>query len=265
MNGQEFRKLVKSKRVLLDGATGSNLFAAGMPRGVCPIGSNPGASLTARSSDSLPRKCDKRAVHLLQMSLQPVFRQLEPISGIQEDGHTFHGNTPESAAVVLGGMGADAVGMNCSAGPDRLLALAERMAAVSDVPVIVKPNAGLPVLRDGKTVYDMEPEQFAECMDSVLRAGVSIVGVRGISVKGMPVLLKGQRNQHRQTAGFLCCQQSRAAFLQTHHSNRQQSLCCRHAARGMPGEVDTGQPGGADRAADGVSVRRDGHFVCADL
>lgn len=94
----------------------------------------------------------------------------------REDGRTFHGNSPETAALILGKMGADAVGMNCSTGPDKLLPLVGRMVEISDVPVIVKPNAGLPVLKGGKTVYDMGAEEFAKYMGEVLLAGAAIVG-----------------------------------------------------------------------------------------
>ncbi len=93
-----------------------------------------------------------------------------------EDNKTMYGTTPEAAVVVLQSLGADAVGVNCSAGPDTMVSVIERMAAVAEIPVIAKPNAGLPSLVDGKTVYDMTPETFAAHMEKLVEAGASILG-----------------------------------------------------------------------------------------
>lgn len=276
MTKQEFKALTARKRVILDGATGSCLFTAGMPRGVCPeqwILENPevlirlqmdylnagtdilyaptfsgnriklaeyGLSeraeqmnheLTALSKEAI-RRIGRGGSAWVAADLTMTGQQLAPIGTMdfeelvdvykeqvrycveagadlfvietmmslqecraavlavketcdlpvmvtltfREDGRTFNGNSPETAAIVLGKMGVDAVGMNCSTGPDKLLALVERMAKVSEVPVIVKPNAGLPVLKDGKTVYDMDADSFAGHMEEVLRAGAAIVG-----------------------------------------------------------------------------------------
>lgn len=93
-----------------------------------------------------------------------------------EDGRTFYGTDPQTAMVVLEKMGADAVGANCSTGPDKMEELLKIMIKNAAVPVIAKPNAGLPVLKDGETTYDMEPEKFAEEMVKRIRDGVQIVG-----------------------------------------------------------------------------------------
>jgi len=93
-----------------------------------------------------------------------------------EDGKTMYGTTPKAAVVVLQSLGADAVGVNCSAGPDAMASIVEEMAQVAEVPVIAKPNAGLPKLIDGVTVYDMTPEQFAEHMEKLTEAGAGIIG-----------------------------------------------------------------------------------------
>ncbi|MCH5265458.1 MAG: homocysteine S-methyltransferase family protein [Lachnospiraceae bacterium] len=94
----------------------------------------------------------------------------------QEDGRTLYGTSPETAAVVLQAMGADAIGINCSTGPDKMLPAVQRMAEVLSVPIIVKPNAGLPALVDGVTCYDMGAEEFAEAMLPLVEAGASILG-----------------------------------------------------------------------------------------
>ncbi|MCR5283377.1 MAG: homocysteine S-methyltransferase family protein [Lachnospiraceae bacterium] len=93
------------------------------------------------------------------------------------DGRTLFGTDPKTAMVVLQSLGADAVGANCSTGPDKMAEVIREMKSVARVPVIAKPNAGLPKLDDnGKTIYDMGPEEFAEQMKLVLAAGATIVG-----------------------------------------------------------------------------------------
>lgn len=93
-----------------------------------------------------------------------------------EDGRTLFGTDPETAMIVLQSIGADGVGLNCSTGPDQMHQMVEQMRAVANVPIIVKPNAGLPVLENGKTVFHMGPEEFAVEMVKLLDKGVSIVG-----------------------------------------------------------------------------------------
>lgn len=93
-----------------------------------------------------------------------------------ENHKTMYGTTPEAAMVVLQSLGVDAVGVNCSAGPEMMVELIERMAAVAEVPVIAKPNAGMPELVEGKTVYLMTPEEFATHMEKLAEAGASVLG-----------------------------------------------------------------------------------------
>ncbi len=92
------------------------------------------------------------------------------------DGKTMYGTTPEAAVVVLQSLGADAVGVNCSAGPETLVSVIQRMTQVAEIPVIAKPNAGLPSLEDGKTVYNMTPQEFAHHMEKLVEAGAGILG-----------------------------------------------------------------------------------------
>lgn len=92
------------------------------------------------------------------------------------DGRTMYGTTPETAVTVLQSLGADAVGVNCSAGPDTLSSVVSRMYAVANVPIIAKPNAGLPKLIGGETVYEMTPDAFAGEMKKLVEAGAGIVG-----------------------------------------------------------------------------------------
>lgn len=93
-----------------------------------------------------------------------------------ETAHTLYGTEPETAMLVLQGLGADAVGVNCGAGPEKCLEIVRRMKSVANVPVIAKPNAGMPKLVNGETVYDQTPEMFAGEMKALVEAGAGILG-----------------------------------------------------------------------------------------
>lgn len=92
------------------------------------------------------------------------------------DGRTFLGTEPKTAAVVLTALGADAVGINCSLGPQALVPLVREMLAYTHLPVVVQPNAGLPRVVDGKTTYDITPAEFAACAEAFLEDGAAILG-----------------------------------------------------------------------------------------
>lgn len=93
-----------------------------------------------------------------------------------EDAKTMTGASPEAAVAILEGLGVDALGINCSLAPRQMRDIAARMIACASVPVIVKPNAGLPEERDGKTVYNLSAEDFAADMAEIADLGVSILG-----------------------------------------------------------------------------------------
>ncbi|TDB39494.1 MAG: hypothetical protein D9V44_00550 [Actinobacteria bacterium] len=86
------------------------------------------------------------------------------------------GTDPATAAVILEAAGASAVGMNCGLGPEQMLPLVEQMAAATALPIIVQPNAGLPKLVDGKTVFPGTPDELGEYAARFVDAGASIVG-----------------------------------------------------------------------------------------
>lgn len=95
----------------------------------------------------------------------------------KEDGVTLYGTDPKTAVIVLQSLGADAVGINCSAGPDTIRDFIEEMREYATVPLIVKPNAGLPTCdSDGNTIYDMDADTFASYMVELVEAGASILG-----------------------------------------------------------------------------------------
>ncbi|MCM1136390.1 MAG: homocysteine S-methyltransferase family protein [Clostridium sp.] len=95
----------------------------------------------------------------------------------ESDGRTLYGTDAVTAAVTLEKLGACAVGANCSTGPDKMAGLIEAIAGAVSIPVIAKPNAGMPSLNgQGETVYDMSAEIFAEEMIKLVEAGAGILG-----------------------------------------------------------------------------------------
>ena len=102
----------------------------------------------------------------------PVFASMT----FEANGHTLMGDTVVSATERLQAAGADVVGMNCSHGPETLLPLVKDMTSVATVPVLAQPNAGMPDFVDGKVVYPMTAQDFAQAVAPMLEAGVTIVG-----------------------------------------------------------------------------------------
>ena len=94
----------------------------------------------------------------------------------EADGRTFLGTSPEIAAASLDALGVDALGINCSLGPREIRPFAQRMLAVTNKPLIVQANAGLPRVENGQTVYDITPEDYAEAVGDIIADGAGIVG-----------------------------------------------------------------------------------------
>lgn len=94
----------------------------------------------------------------------------------QADGRTFVGTDPVTATLTLQGLGADAVGLNCSLGPKELSPLVTEILAVAKVPVVVQANAGLPEMVAGQTVYPISVAEYTSYVTEMLRQGVRIVG-----------------------------------------------------------------------------------------
>ncbi len=93
-----------------------------------------------------------------------------------EDSKLMTGASPAAMVALLEGMGADAIGVNCSLGPKALSGVVEEYLTYSSLPVILKPNAGLPRAQNGKTVYDVKPEEFADEVSELIKRGVRIAG-----------------------------------------------------------------------------------------
>lgn len=118
------------------------------------------------------QECRAAVIAIKEVSDLPIMVTLS----YNEDGRTLFGTPPETAVVVLQSLGVDAIGINCSTGPMEMVELVEKMAQYSTVPILAKPNAGLPELEDGKTVYKMTPQEFADAAVALVNAGASIVG-----------------------------------------------------------------------------------------
>lgn len=96
---------------------------------------------------------------------------------VEADGSIFSGGNAIEAAVSLEAAGADAVGINCSVGPDQLVSVVRSIKENVSIPVIAKPNAGMPTIDDrGNAVYSMNPEDFASYMKILIKNGASVVG-----------------------------------------------------------------------------------------
>lgn len=269
MTKAEFSELCRNV-VLLDGATGSNLMKAGMPRGVCTeawVAEHPQAILDLQRAyaqagsqivyaptfsanrHSLARHGLQDKVYEFNTKLVSLSRQvknvlvagdmtttgvpLEPLGTmkydelfgiyreqaqalcdggvdlivietmlgvdemsvaleavqsvcdlpvmctmtIQADGGLYFGGNCIDAVQTLQELGASAVGINCSLGPEQLVSVVRNMKQAAKVPLIVKPNAGMPVISDtGEAVYPMTPEEFAENMQTLVNAGADIIG-----------------------------------------------------------------------------------------
>ena len=95
----------------------------------------------------------------------------------ESDGRTLFGTDARTAAIVMESLGATAIGANCSTGPDKMAQIIADMASVTNIPIIAKPNAGLPVVtEDGSTEYDMACDVFVPEMEKLIKAGASIIG-----------------------------------------------------------------------------------------
>lgn len=121
-------------------------------------------------SDSLETKAALLAAK--ENSNLPVFVS----NAYGADGKLMTGATPAAMVAMLEGMGADAIGANCSVGPKQLQGVVDELLRVASVPVVVKPNAGLPKTDGAHTYYDVTAEAFAKEMQAFVKKGVRVVG-----------------------------------------------------------------------------------------
>lgn len=118
------------------------------------------------------QECRAAVLAIKELSKKPIMVSLT----YEDTGRTLFGTDPKTAVIVLQSLGVDVVGINCSTGPDKMVEQVKAMYEVSNIPILVKPNAGLPKLVDGKTVYDMKPQEFAEAVRALARSGARVFG-----------------------------------------------------------------------------------------
>ncbi|MGL4345123.1 MAG: homocysteine S-methyltransferase family protein, partial [Cellulosilyticaceae bacterium] len=102
----------------------------------------------------------------------PIFATMS----FEANGRTFFGTTLESMVLTLEALGVDALGINCSLGPKELMPLVEKLTSIASIPVMLQPNAGLPMIENGETVYNITEDEFAEYMAQFAKLGVSVLG-----------------------------------------------------------------------------------------
>ncbi len=93
-----------------------------------------------------------------------------------ERGKLLTGGDILSVVALLEGLGVDALGLNCGMGPEQMLPILQQIRACSSLPIIVKPNAGLPKQKDGNTYYDVVPERFAKALQEIVKHGACVIG-----------------------------------------------------------------------------------------
>lgn len=93
-----------------------------------------------------------------------------------ESGRLLTGGDVKSAVAMLEGLRVDAIGFNCGLGPKQMIPLVKELRECTSLPILVMPNAGLPESVDGKTVYNVSPDEFAQDMREIAKLGVSILG-----------------------------------------------------------------------------------------
>ncbi len=118
------------------------------------------------------QECRAALLAVKEMCDLPVMISLT----FNEKGRTLFGTDPKTAVIVLQSMGADAVGVNCSTGPDKMYGIVREMKEYAHIPILVKPNAGIPRLINGETVFPMGPEEFATEMKKIVALGANLVG-----------------------------------------------------------------------------------------
>ena len=121
-------------------------------------------------NDSLETKAAVLAAK--ENSSLPIFAT----NAYDENGSLMTGASPSAMVALLEGLKVDALGINCSLGPEKMMPIIEEILKYSSTPVIVNPNAGLPVIRNGKTEYDVSSTDFARSMVKIAEMGATVLG-----------------------------------------------------------------------------------------
>lgn len=144
----------------------------------------------------------------------------------QADGRTVLGTDPESFAIAAEALGASAVGINCSLGPEGMVALVEALALATDRPLAAMPNAGLPRLEGGRTVFPGTPEELARAAHVLVAQGVRLMGgCCGTTPKHISAVAKAladvEPGRPRRRAGLSVCSRTGALWLGGAHPVRR--------------------------------------------
>lgn len=132
----------------------------------------------------------------------PVFLTMS----FEENGRTFTGCSAEAMVMTASALGVDAVGLNCSLGPREMKPLINRILEISDLPVMVQPNAGIPCVHDGKTEFMVTPQEFAEHMREFAENGAVILGgccgTTDEHIRFLSESLKGRKAKKKEISGI---------------------------------------------------------------
>ena len=177
------------------------------------------------------------------ISHKPVFVSFS----CAENGRTMMGTDVCAALLVMQGMGVDAFGLNCSTGPQEMLAQLRRLREYAAVPLLAKPNAGLPQTKDGTTVYSVSPEEFASWVPALAEAGVNLFGACcGSDERYIAALREALRGVPMRTPApahpeLLPCATEKDVFLLDPAATCAQVLVCDGDLEDALGEAEEGE------------------------
>lgn len=146
--------------------------ACSLYRQIVTVGAREGADLVLIETMSDSYEAKAAVLAAKECCDLPVFVTVT----FDERGKLLTGGSPAAIVAMLEGLGVDALGINCGLGPIQMKGILKELLAVSSLPVIVNPNAGLPRSENGKTVYDIDADQFAKTMKEIVEMGVRVVG-----------------------------------------------------------------------------------------
>lgn len=152
-------------------------------------------------------------------------------------GRTMTGTDVCAALVIMQGMGADAFGLNCSTGPAEMLGQFRRLGEYAEIPLAVKPNAGMPQVRNGETVYDCGPDEFAEYTEAFMQAGAVMFGgccgtgpehIRKLrtSLEGSTVNKQAHTGSQPEHSGKVICATEKDVFVFDPGVQAERVLAC---------------------------------------
>ena len=153
--------------------------AVSLYKEVVSIGAAAGADLVLIETMSDSYELKAAVLAAKEVGIDPKTGERLPIFATviyDEKGKLLTGGNVESTVALLEGLGVDVLGINCGLGPEQMKDILADILKVSSTPVLVNPNAGLPRSENGKTVYDVDPEDFAAVMEEIVKMGAVVTG-----------------------------------------------------------------------------------------